>query len=209
MHKVDATNLEHYVGELAKLCPHMAKLIQNNPLPPLRLREGGFVGLLRIIVFQQISIAAGNAIWAKFEAALPNPTPLTLSISEESHLQSAGLSRPKIKTMKALASALLEGRITQAHLEGENTQKLQEVSGIGPWTVQIYDLSCLGLADSWPAGDIALQEAIKDVFMLETRPSAQEITAIAARWQPFRAIAARLLWAYYTSQKSNNKEMLP
>jgi DNA-3-methyladenine glycosylase II len=207
--QVNADNLHILVAELSALCPKMRAVAENSPLPPLRLREGGFLGLLRIIVFQQISIAAGNAIWARFEGALPHPTPLSLFETADETLQSAGLSRPKIRTMKALAHALLEGRVTQAHLKGENTAQLLTVKGIGPWTVEIYELSCLGLADVWPAGDIALQEAIKDIFNLETRPNAKEANEIAQRWQPFRAIAARLLWQHYMQQKQRLKEMIP
>ena len=78
---------------------------------------------------------------------------------------------------------------------------LTALHGIGPWTADIYLLSCLGHADAWPAGDLALQEAARLAFGLPTRPSAKEMTAMAERWRPWRAVAARLLWSYYRAVK--------
>ena len=73
--------------------------------------------------------------------------------------------------------------------------------GIGPWTADIYLLSCLGHADAWPAGDLALQEAARLAFGLRARPSAKEMIALAEPWRPLRAVAARVLWTYYRAVK--------
>ena len=54
---------------------------------------------------------------------------------------------------------------------------LTAVHGIGPWTADIYLLSCLGHADAWPAGDLALQEAARLAFGLRARPTAKEMVA--------------------------------
>ena len=61
---------------------------------------------------------------------------------------------------------------------------LTAVHGIGPWTADIYLLSCLGHADAWPAGDLALQEAARLAFGLRARPTAKEMTALAEAWRP-------------------------
>jgi DNA-3-methyladenine glycosylase II len=62
-------------------------------------------------------------------------------------------------------------------------------------------LSCLGHADAWPAGDLALQEAARLAFALPARPSAKEMVALAEIWRPLRAVAARVLWTYYRAVK--------
>ena len=69
--------------------------------------------------------------------------------------------------------------------------------GIGTWTAEVYALSSLGRADVFPHGDLALQEAAKVLFALESRPNEKEMRVMAADWSPWRAVAARLLWAYY------------
>jgi DNA-3-methyladenine glycosylase II len=78
---------------------------------------------------------------------------------------------------------------------------LTAIHGIGPWTADLYLLSCLGHADAWPAGDLALQEAARLAFGLKARPSAKDMAALAESWRPWRAVAARLLWSYYRAVK--------
>src|SRR5262249_62070558 len=74
-------------------------------------------------------------------------------------------------------------------------------TGMGPWTADIYLPPCLGHADAWPVGDLALQEAVRLAFALEARPTAKEMGPLAEAWRPWRGVAARLLWTYYRSIK--------
>jgi DNA-3-methyladenine glycosylase II len=112
-----------------------------------------------------------------------------------------GLSAAKIRTLKAIARAVIYGALPLAALAElaaeEAHATLTAVHGIGPWTADIYLVSCLGHADAWPAGDLALQEATKVAFALPARPSAKEMLALAETWRPWRAVAARILWSYY------------
>ena len=64
-------------------------------------------------------------------------------------------------------------------------------------TADIYLMACIGHADAFAAGDLALQEAARHAFGLEARPSARELVALAETWRPWRAVAARVLWSYY------------
>ena len=74
---------------------------------------------------------------------------------------------------------------------------LVKLHGIGPWTADIYLLFCLGHADAFPAGDLAVQEAVRIAFNLRKRPDAKALTRIAEAWRPWRGVAAHLFWAYY------------
>ena len=74
---------------------------------------------------------------------------------------------------------------------------LMTLHGVGPWTADIYLLFCLGNADAWPAGDLALQEAARLAFGLKNRPYAKAMVKLAEAWRPWRGVAAHLLWAYY------------
>ena len=78
---------------------------------------------------------------------------------------------------------------------------LTALHGIGPWTADIYLLTCLGHADAWPAGDLALQEAARIAFALAARPTTKEMGPLAEAWRPWRGVAARLLWTYYRAIK--------
>ena len=74
---------------------------------------------------------------------------------------------------------------------------LVALHGIGPWTADIYLLFCLGHADAFPAGDLAVQEAARIAFDLRKRPDAKALTKLAEAWRPWRGVAAHLFWAYY------------
>ena len=169
--------------------------------PPLRRRPDGFAGLAAIIVAQQLSTASANAIWGRLAAAFDPLDPAAILRARPARLARLGLSAPKIRALKAIARAVMRGELALAALgdlaADEAHAALTAVHGIGPWTADIYLLSCLGHADAWPAGDLALQEAARVAFALPARPTAKEMQALAEPWRPWRAVAARVLWTYY------------
>ncbi len=202
-HSVIATSadLARGVRALVRLCPVMADVSRQTGLPPLRRFEPGFEGLARIVVGQQLSIASAGAIWARTAAAIAPLTPEALLAASDATLRAAGLSTAKVRTLRALATAIATDGLDLALLveapEEEVRERLTVVSGIGPWTADIFVLFCLGRADGWAAGDLALQLSLQRVLGLAARPSAAEAHDIAERWRPWRGVAARLLWAHY------------
>ncbi len=189
------------VKALRRRCAMIRKMHASTGDPPLRLRAPGFEGLARIIVSQQLSVASAGAIWNRFaEAAQPMEAVTVLALSDD-ELRAAGLSRPKIKTLRAASAAVAHDGLSldgfNDHSEEAIHDALTRVSGIGPWTADIFLMFCMGRADAFASGDLALQEAVRIAFDLETRPSAAELLDIAERWRPWRSVAARILWAYY------------
>ncbi|MFL6800037.1 MAG: DNA-3-methyladenine glycosylase family protein [Xanthobacteraceae bacterium] len=171
----------------------------------MRRRQGGFEGLAAIVVSQQLSVASASAVWARLTTALQPFEPETVRRARTRSLQRAGLSAGKIRTLKALANTIAAGDLNLdalAELEADRAHAmLTTLHGIGPWTADIYLLSCLGHADAWPAGDLALQEAVRLAFSLSLRPTTKEMGPIAEGWRPWRGVAARLLWSYYRAVK--------
>jgi DNA-3-methyladenine glycosylase II len=112
--------------------------------------------------------------------------------------------------LKAIAKAVDRGELALAALADgaadDAHTALTAIHGIGPWTADIYLLSCLGHADAWPAGDLALQEAARVAFALPLRPTAKEMAALAEPWRPWRAVAARILWSYYRTATAKRAE---
>ena len=171
---------------------------------PLRRREPGFAGLCWIIVGQQVSTAAARSIYARLQAGLDPLTHETVRAASDEAIRACGLSAPKIRALRALAEACAAGLDLAglAALDAEAAHaELCKVKGIGPWTADIFLLFCLGHPDAWPAGDLALQEALRMALGLKTRPDAKRAEKLAARWRPWRGVAARLLWAYYGVMK--------
>jgi DNA-3-methyladenine glycosylase II len=176
--------------------------------PPLRRRADGFAGLVSIVVSQQLSVASAAAILGRLTAAIDPLEPAAVVRARSDKLKRTGLSAPKIRTLKAIAKAVAAGELDLGSLgrmpADEAHAALTAVHGIGPWTADIYLLACLGHADAWPAGDLALQEAAKLLLELEARPSTKEMAALADGWRPWRAVAARLLWTYYRARKQRD-----
>jgi DNA-3-methyladenine glycosylase II len=169
--------------------------------PPLRRREPGFEGLARIVVSQQLSVASAAAIWGRFAAAITPMTAAAVLASTDDELRGCGLSRPKVRTLRAISTAVVHEGLQFDGFdtvdEGAVHDALTRVSGIGPWTADIFLMACLGRADAFAAGDLALQEAARIVMDLDRRPTADELLELAEVWRPWRAVAARLLWSYY------------
>jgi DNA-3-methyladenine glycosylase II len=128
-------------------------------------------------------------------------------------LARVGLSRSKIKAMKAIGNAIARGAIDLDALAGMEADAahaaLTALHGVGPWTADIYLLFCLGHADAWPAGDLALQEAARLAFALAQRPASKEMVRLAERWRPWRGVAAHVLWKYYRSIKGRDGTLVP
>lgn len=197
--------LDHALAALLEANPALQALYTIGGRPPLRKRAPGFKGLAALIVSQQVSTASAAAIWKRVEERFPALDVADVLGSDDATLQGCGLSRPKIRTLRAIAEAVDTGRLDFDRIGAgsveEAFQSLVAVKGIGPWTADLYLLFCLGHADAFPAGDLALQEAARMGFDLPERPSAQTLTGLAEAWRPWRGVAAKLLWAYYGAMK--------
>ncbi len=207
MHKTieSEADLAEGVDWLVRREPRFRRVTEMTGLPPLRRAAGGLPGLLRIITEQMISLQAADAIWRRIEKELaPLDAP---SILKRRHatLMKLGLSGAKSRTFRALARAAHDGQfqidLLHQHSNEEILAMLVALPGIGPWTADIYVLSCLGRADAWPTGDLALQASAADLFDLARRPDARAMLGLAEDWRPWRSVAARLLWAHYRSSK--------
>jgi DNA-3-methyladenine glycosylase II len=204
------SDLHEGIRSLRRKCAVMRRVHDAAGHPPLRRRPGGFEGLARIVVGQQVSVASAEAIWARTALAVQPFEPQVLLAIEDHQLVAAGLSRPKISTLRAVAiAATCADGLDLARLdllpEAEVHAALTAVSGIGPWTADIYLMFCLGRADGWAPGDLALQLAAQHAFDLDKRPDAQVMLELAERWRPWRGVAARLLWSYYAMLKARKK----
>ncbi len=169
--------------------------------PYIRRRPGGFEGLFRIIVEQQVSVPSAQAIWKR---CCENVRPLTaeaaLAMGEEG-LRECGLTRQKSRYVYGVAAAHAEGALdfsALAALDDEAASKtLQSLKGVGPWTAAIYLLFCEGRVDIWPPGDVALLGAYAHAKTYGPKPAMKNLDVRAQKWAPFRGLAAHILWTYY------------
>jgi DNA-3-methyladenine glycosylase II len=198
-------DLENAIATLVKQDPRLKPVLQVAGMPALRRREPGFAGLAAIVSGQQLSIASAAAIWGRVSAAFDPFDHDALRRARTDRLGRLGLSAAKIKTLKGVARELASGRLNLEVLANEDADAahntLTALHGIGPWTADVYLLFCLGHGDAWPAGDLAVQEAVKIGLGLKTRPTAKEMGPLAEPWRPMRGAAAQLWWTYYRALK--------
>lgn len=194
---------------LAQLCarePRFAEAFKVAGYIADRRRRADFANLCRIVIEQQISVAAAATIWGRLEATVQGrangafTAERVLKLSE-ARLRACGLSGPKVRYVRNMAQAAKSGAIDFTLLpqleDSAAMAMLTEVKGIGRWTAEIFLMFALDREDIWPAHDVALQEAVKRLFGLKARPDVKKMDRMAENWRPHRGVAARLLWRYY------------
>jgi DNA-3-methyladenine glycosylase II len=198
-------DLHKAIEQLIQVDPRLKPVLVKAGRPSLRRRPAGFPGLCAIVVSQQLSTTSASAIWRRLAAAFDPFHHDDVRRARAEKLARIGLSKPKIRTLKAIGAAVAKGAIdldAVGRMEADDAHNtLIALHGIGPWTADIYLLFCLGHADAWPAGDLALQEAARLAFDLKSRPTAKDMIALGEKWRPWRGVAAHLLWAYYAAVK--------
>ncbi len=185
--------------------PALATADAATPAFPWRTWEGGFPGLIKLIVGQQVSTLAADAIWARLDAGTGGVSPANIRKHDIEGLRAFGLSRPKARYALAIAEAAQSGAIdfgALPHLDDEGAlAALTGLIGVGRWTAEVYLTFCEGRLDFFPAGDLALQEGLRMADRAETRLTEKQLYARAEAWRPHRGVAAHLLWAYYGGVK--------
>lgn len=197
---LDYTQLCQAVDKLAGECDVMASAKDTTPIPEWRVRDANYMGLARIIAFQQISVSAASAIWGRVEQLLGDISPEGMLSIQEDDLRGCGLSRPKIRHLKSIASAIEDGalnlaRVAEADDEAARTE-LVSVKGIGPWTADVYLMFALGRTDLFPHADVGLLEAYRMLREDEDRLTPKAFLETAEKWRPYRSVAAHMLWAH-------------
>jgi len=157
------------------------------------------------ILSQQVSLESANAAFAKLRQRIAPVTPERFLILDDCSLKEIGFSRQKAGYVRGLAAAIVGGALdldaVGRMVDGEARDTLLAVRGIGPWTADTYLLFALRRPDAWPSGDLALARTIQELRGMESVPSYAEADAIAEVWRPWRAVAARILWHSYLSER--------
>jgi DNA-3-methyladenine glycosylase II len=188
------------VRTLAASDPALAASIGRFGPPPLWAREPSFATLLHLILEQQVSLASAVAAFDRLRIATGDVTPAAFLTLDDRTLRGIGFSRQKAGYARDLAIALTDGfdlaaltRLT----DDEVRRSLIGLRGIGRWTADVYLTMCLLRPDVWPHGDQALATGAMELLGLPERPSFDELEALAERWHPYRAVAARIMWHHY------------
>ena len=168
--------------------------------PPDRSLPASYETLARAIVGQQVSRAAASAIMERMETQGLTTADAVAELAPE-RMMAAGLSRRKSEYLIGIARDVVSGRLDLAALTdmpGAAVQdRLVSLRGVGAWTADNFRLFALADMDAWPVNDVALQEAMKRLKTLPTRPGPAEMEGLAVPWRPYRGAGALILWHLY------------
>jgi len=201
---LDERSFATAVAELCGADQDLAAIVERHGIPDFWAREPGFPTLVLLILEQQVSLASAKAAYDRLVLRLGGLTPRGVLESTDEELRADGFSRQKNRYARTLAAAIEDGTLDLDALvgldDGAVRTALVALPGIGPWTAEVYLLSALRRPDTWPTGDIALQEGARRAKGLDVRPTPVELETIGEAWRPHRAAAARLLWHLYLSE---------
>jgi DNA-3-methyladenine glycosylase II len=196
------------LSELAARDKQLAKIIADWGDPPLWTHPTGLPGLVLAILSQQVSLESARAAYAKLEKTIHTITPQKFLSLNDAELLAIGFSRQKAAYVRGIAQAIIDGELDLDELEhledSAARQRLLAIRGVGPWTADVYLLFTLRRPDAWPTGDLALEIAVQEMLGLSSKPSSDEADQIAEGWKPWRAVAARILWHFYLSQRGRS-----
>ncbi|MBP6899394.1 MAG: DNA-3-methyladenine glycosylase 2 family protein [Burkholderiaceae bacterium] len=190
------------------------------PRPGVRLPGAwdGFEAAVRVVLGQQVTVAAARTLTRRlverFGTPLPDaaaapagsglaqlfPGAAAIAAADPADLGTLGIVRQRVRALQALATALAEGRLRldrSAALE-PTLAALTALPGIGDWSAQLIAMRALAWPDAWPASDIGLLNALIDPQRFADRPrhrpDAAQAAALAESWRPWRAYAVMRLW---------------
>ena len=195
--------LREHLDAVASSDATVAAAIERCGYPEERIRPTGYRTLLRTIVGQQVSVAAAASVWNKLEAELGEDMHAhDLLARDFDTLRACGLSRQKQGYARSLCELVAGGELDIENLPANDEAAIDEltrIKGIGRWSAEIYLLFAEGRQDIWPAGDLAVQEAVGRLLELPARPNEKETRALGDKWRPYRGAMAIFAWHTYNN----------
>jgi len=198
--RIDAVLVERARRALRRGDPVLGAVIRRVGACELKRRGDPYRYLVRSVLYQQITGAAGRAIEKRLHAAFGGrvPMPAQLRIAETETLRSAGLSRQKIDSIRAIATAFdertLDGRKLARLPDEAVVDAVTQVRGVGEWTAHMLLMFSLGRPDVLPVGDYGVRKAARDLYGLADLPKRVELEALGEAWRPYRSVATWYLW---------------
>jgi DNA-3-methyladenine glycosylase II len=159
-----------------------------------------FESLVESILSQQLAGAAASAIIKKVRALFPEGEldAKTMHRMDPRKLRGAGVSPQKLSYLKDLSTRVVEGILDLEALESmpdeEIIEVLDEVKGIGPWTVHMFLIFTLGRPNVLPVDDYGIRTSVQRIYGFSELPKKADIERLAEKWAPYSTVASLYLW---------------
>jgi AraC family transcriptional regulator, regulatory protein of adaptative response / DNA-3-methyladenine glycosylase II len=173
----------------------------------------GFELATRAILGQQITVKGATALTGRMISHFGKPFSATKGLTHlfptpevlaEAKLASIGIPGARAETIRALARAVCDGRISFERVVDTEAflRRLCEIPGIGKWTAQYVAMRALAEPDAFPVGDLGLLRAM-------ALRSSREVERRAEAWRPWRAYAAMYLWKIASQPAASRNKPMP
>ena len=187
---------------LSKKDKILSKLIKRYQSPletVLTTRRDIFYSLCKSIIGQQISVAAANSVFFKFQKKCKNKiNAKTVSKLTFSQLKSCGLSRQKVFGIKSLAKQTIEKtfnpKLILKMTDEEAIDYLSNLRQIGRWSAEMILLFTYNRSNIWPIQDIGLLRAISKNYKKKYLPPEKFVKLLKKRFTPYCSVATWYLW---------------
>jgi 3-methyladenine DNA glycosylase/8-oxoguanine DNA glycosylase len=194
------THIQYAVDYLASRDAAMASLARKAHLDNYITGLTPFESLVHAVIYQQLSGRAARSVHLKLLSLFGGkyPAPHELISTPDDRLRGTGISARKVQYLKEIAKAANEGKLERSHLANLPDEKiielLDDIRGVGTWTIDMLLIFVLGRPDVFPASDLGLRKAIARLYKMERIPSEREAEEFAKRWAPYRSVASLMLW---------------
>ncbi|UOQ84570.1 DNA-3-methyladenine glycosylase family protein [Gracilibacillus salinarum] len=184
----------------------LADLFDQYPATPLIREFDPFSNLVKTIIHQQLNMSFAQVLTLRFVTTYGEkvddvwfyPAPNQVAKIPYQELQDMQFSRRKAEYVIDTAQKIVDGELDLYSFYDKTDQEvmkeLVKIRGIGAWTAQNWLMFSLGRQDHFPSSDIGIQNALKQYFGLDKKPSAQQLEEWNQFWEPYRSYAAMTLW---------------
>lgn len=194
----------------------LKKLIGKVKLTKRHKHNNLFIGLLKAIVSQQLSVKAADTIWNRFLSLFKSQEPTAVNILKlsDDQLRAVGLSYQKAGYIKNIATFSLEYTLDYKKLRAKTNDELIDyliqIKGVGRWTVEMLLMFTLDRADIFPKDDLGIQNSIRALYGLRSEKKAflADMERITEAWRPHRTLACLYLWQYKDAESPRQKKTL-
>jgi DNA-3-methyladenine glycosylase II len=172
-----------------------------------------FQSLVESILTQQLAWAAASAIIGRVKDLFPGGVidAASLYSTPVRKLRKAGVSPQKIRYLKDLSRRVSKDKLDLEMLkekeDGVLLEALDEVLGIGPWTIHMLLIFTLGRPDVLPVDDLGIRKAIQSIYSLPDTPKKEDIEKLAEKWHPYCSIASLYLWRHKDSDDPKEEKL--
>lgn len=180
-----------YLNHLSKIDKVQKRLIKKYDTPLLSKSEDFIFDLCKYIIFQQISTKAGNSIYKRF-TEFYHLNKNNLVSWNENDCKKIGLSKQKKNYIENIFNEKNSiNELCDCTDQSIIRNKLIKIKGIGNWTIDMFMIFTKTDLNIFPEGDLALINAIKKEYQVNT---IEEIRSISEKWAPYKTIATLYLW---------------